>query len=179
MLLKQILRNRCDETSPDWLWRFGLITEATGCTSALCGAQHKADYVDATIMLSVQRCCSSKPVAMGFYEANTGCCAHHNFSTLAEWSVHGKYHSRIQPRDPAVRRSLPHIQNFDDIAGRLGRHDDHLRNMRRLTEGMTPAPLATSSGDRLGTNAGIMWRSRSAPSAPDWRLAHCAGRSST
>jgi len=35
------------------------------CKSALCGAPHKADYVDASIMLSFLRRDSEKPVTMG------------------------------------------------------------------------------------------------------------------
>ena len=93
-----------------------------------------ADYVDASIMLSVRRRCSWKPVAMGFYEAMRG-------ATLAIISarslsglctacvIHDPNRVILQYADRGLK-----FRNLDGIAGRLGRQDDRLRNVRRLTE---------------------------------------------
>jgi hypothetical protein len=73
-----------------------------------------------------------KPAAMRFYEANMRCCARHNFSALAEWSVqacviHEPNRVILQYADRYLI-----FRDLDGIAGRLWRHDNRIGMRAKL-----------------------------------------------
>lgn len=100
--------------------------------------------------------------ALSLSGTSTACAIHERYRVILRCAAH----------DLIVRD----LDGIDECTWWYGNRNE---NMRSLTEGKTPAGLATLSADRLRTYSRIMWRSKSAPAAPNLQLAHDASPGST